>query len=228
MKLSVIMPVYNEENTLTEIVARVMNAAPSDKELIIVNDGSSDGTRERLNSISNPAVKVVHCRENRGKGAAIRAGIEHIQGDIVIIQDADLEYDPDEYEILLQPIRDGEVSVVYGSRNMKRNPHSTFSFYWGGRLLSWITTLLYGTHITDEATCYKAFSSDVIRGITLESDDFRFCPEITAKVLRKGFAIKELPISYYPRPVSDGKKIRKWDGALAIWALIKYRFSSDI
>nr|HID13715.1 glycosyltransferase family 2 protein [Anaerolineae bacterium] len=169
------------------------------------------------------SLKIVHHEQNRGKGAAIRTALEHVTGDVVITQDADLEYDPREYPRLLAPFEDPAVQVVYGSRNLRRNPRSSWSFYWGGRLLSWIANLLYGSHITDEPTGYKVFRADLLRSLDLQSDGFEFCPEVTSKVLRRGIEIHEVPISYRPRAFDEGKKINWRDGLWAIWTLLKYR-----
>lgn len=226
MKLSVIIPVYNEEATLAELVTRVQ-AVDLPMELILVDDGSTDGTHAILQAWEDslpPNMTIIYQPENRGKGAAIAAGLTHVTGDLVIIQDADLEYDPQDYHNLVRQFENPQVNVVYGSRNLKKNPRSTFSFYWGGRLLSGITNLLYGSHITDEATCYKVFRADLLKEMGIESTGFEFCPEMTGKTLRRGINIVEIPISYYPRLWTDGKKIKWQDGLIAIWVLLKYRF----
>ena len=228
MKLSVIIPAYNEAVTITQIIERVLAVELEgiEKEVVIVNDGSTDGTGAVLDTLAarwpNP-IKIVHHERNRGKGAAIRTALEHVTGDVVITQDADLEYDPQEYPGLLTPFEDPAVQVVYGSRNLRRNPRSTWSFYWGGRLLSWLANLLYGSHITDEPTGYKVFRADLLRSLDLQSDGFEFCPEVTSKVLRRGIEIHEVPISYQPRAFDEGKKINWRDGLRAIWTLLKYR-----
>ncbi|MCB0177652.1 MAG: glycosyltransferase family 2 protein [Anaerolineae bacterium] len=159
-----------------------------------------------------------------GKGAAVKAGLQKATGNIVLIQDADLEYDPADYPMLLSPFADPAVEVVYGSRNLQRNPKSSLAFYWGGRLLSWITNWLYGSRITDEATGYKVIKTELLRDIGVETDGFEFCPEVTAKLLQRGVTIYEVPISYQPRTRQEGKKIQWRDGAIAIWTLVKYRF----
>jgi len=225
-RLSVIIPVYNERDTIREILDRVL-AVDLDKEVVIVDDGSVDGTGEILSGLAispDYTVKVIRHTRNQGKGAAIRTGLVHITGDVVIVQDADLEYDPAQYPSLIRPIREQGAQVVYGSRNRQRNPRSSWAFYWGGRLLSWLTNLLYGSGISDEATGYKVFRTDVLRGLSLESTGFEFCPEVTAKVLRQGIPIHEVPISYTPRSLREGKKIRWQDGLAAAWTLVKYRF----
>lgn len=229
MKLSVIMPVYNEAATIAESVGRVAAAqVPIPKELIIVDDGSTDGTRELLSRIQPDVATVLFHERNLGKGAAIRTALEHVSGEIVIIQDADLEYDPADYPALIRPILDGTAQVVYGSRVLKAgNPYSYLRFYLGGRLLSWIANLLYGIRITDEPTCYKVFRRDLLKGLDLECRGFEFCPEVTAKVARRGIPIYEVPIHYRPRSTREGKKICWKDGLYAIWILVKYRFSRD-
>jgi len=227
MKLSVIMPAYNEAGTIAEIVRRVL-AVKLPKELIIVDDGSTDGTREFLRQLPPDVAIVVFHERNLGKGAAIRTGLEHVSGEIVIVQDADLEYDPNDYPALIRPIVEGTAQVVYGSRQLRRdNPYSHLSFYLGGRLLSLIVNLLYGIHITDEPTCYKVFRRELLKGLNLQCRGFEFCPEVTAKVARRGIPIHEVPIRYSPRTLGQGKKISWKDGLYAIWILLKYRFAGE-
>jgi glycosyltransferase involved in cell wall biosynthesis len=226
-KLSIIIPVFNEEATLEEIVNRV-RATGLAGEIIVVDDGSSDSSPAILTRLQNglePPLQILRHPQNRGKGAAIRTGLAAVTGDLVLVQDADLEYDPADYPVLLAPFADPAVETVYGSRNLRRNPRSNFAFYWGGRLLSWITNWLYGSSITDEATGYKVVKTDLLRQIRLETDGFDFCPEVTGKLLQRGVAIHEVPISYYPRSRDEGKKIQWYDGLIAIWTLAKYRFS---
>jgi len=224
-KLSIIMPVYNERDTVLDVIRMVLDAPLTlEKELIVVDDGSTDGTAEVLQSIDMPSVKVVLQERNQGKGSAIRRGLPEATGDIVIIQDADTEYDPRDYQKLVDPIVSGEAQVVYGSRQLGNNTFSYRRYYLGGIFLSWLTNLLYGSHITDEPTCYKVFRKDVIDSINLKCKRFEFCPEVTAKVLKRGIRIVERPISYYPRSISEGKKIRWKDGVEAILTLLKYRF----
>jgi dolichol-phosphate mannosyltransferase len=228
MKLSIIIPVYNEAATLAEIVERVRNTGLV-YEIIVVDDGSTDDSLAILNRLQNsgqPPLTILRHPTNKGKGAAMRTGLEAVTGDFVLVQDADLEYDPADYPALLEPLSDSAVEVVYGSRNLQRNAKSSLAFYWGGRLLSWVTNLLYGSKITDEATGYKVIKADLLHGINLETDGFEFCPEVTGKLLRQGVSIHEVPISYSPRSWNEGKKIRWYDGAIAIWTLIKYRFGS--
>jgi glycosyltransferase involved in cell wall biosynthesis len=226
MKLSVIIPVYNEESTLEEIIARV-RATGLAYEIIVVDDCSVDNSPAiltRLQHNGQPSLRLLRHERNRGKGAAIRTGLALVTGHLVLVQDADLEYDPADYPALLAPFANPSVRVVYGSRNLQHNPRSTQAFYWGGRLLSWITNWLYGSRITDEATGYKVIQTDLLRSIGLETDGFEFCPEVTAKLLQRGVPIQEVPISYYPRTWAEGKKIQWYDGLTAIWTLTKYRF----
>ena len=225
MKLSIIMPVYNEGNTLVEITERIKKIS-LEKEIIIIDDGSNDSTPELLKVIANKNenIKIFRHDHNKGKGTAIRTGLKHISGDIVLIQDADLEYDPDDYVKLIQPILKGKASVVYGSRISKNNKKSYLRYYLGGRFLSFLTNLLYRAHITDEPTCYKVFKSSIFKDINLKCKGFEFCPEITARVLKKGYKIHEVPISYNPRSLEEGKKIGWSDGLKAIYFLFKYRF----
>jgi len=225
MKLSVIMPVYNEEDNIMGIVRKVMNVK-IDKELIIVDDCSKDGTRETLRKIdNNNNIRVIYHRKNMGKGMAIRTAIKYVTGDIIVIQDADLEYEPEDYYELIRPIIEGKADVVYGSRELlKENKRSYYRYAMGGRFLSWLTNLLYRSNITDEPTCYKVFRADILKSIKLDCKKFEFCPEVTAKILKRGIKIYEVPIHYYPRSMEQGKKIRFRDGLQAIWTLIKYRF----
>ena len=222
MKLSVIMPVYNEKRTLPAILEKVC-AVDIPKEVIVVDDGSTDGTTELLEGIGQkyPDVSVIHHETNRGKGAAIRTALKQVRGHVVVIQDGDLEYEPEDYHKLLAPIREGRAEVVYGSRVLGRGRKSYVRYYLGGRLLSFIVNWLYGAHITDEPTCYKAFTRKVLTEVNLESTRFEFCPEVTAKVLKLGYRIHEVPISYRPRTMQEGKKIRWKDGLVALWTLLR-------
>lgn len=225
MKLSVIIPVYNENTTIKKII-NMVNEIAVNKEIIVVDDGSNDGTREILCNLNTHNIKTVFHESNRGKGAAIRTGLKYVTGDIVIIQDADLEYDPREYPQLIQPIIERKSQVVYGSRFL--HPLTSKKIYYpfviGVKLLNLLTYLLYGAKITDEATCYKVFKTEVIKNIELNCERFEFCPEITAKVCKKGHTIYEVPISYKGRSFQEGKKINWKDGIGAIYTLIKYRF----
>lgn len=225
VKLSVIIPVYNEEATLAEIIRRVRATGLVD-EMVAVDDGSADRSPQILAQLEqgDPVLRIFTHERNRGKGAAMRTGLAAVTGDLVLVQDADLEYDPADYAALLAPFVNPAVEAVYGSRNLRRNPRSSFSFYWGGRLLSWVANGLFRARITDEATGYKLIKTDLLRSLGLETDGFEFCPEVTAKLLARGVNIVEVPISYNPRSWEQGKKIRWYDGPIAIWTLLKYRF----
>ncbi len=227
MKLSILIPAYNEKETIKEVLRRVKNAdiGKTKKEIIVVDDFSTDGTIEVLKTLDDKNIKIIFHEKNYGKGHAIRTALKHSTGDIIIIQDADLEYNPEDYYKLIEPILKNKARVVYGSRVLnKNNKYSTLSFYLGGRLLSFLTNILYNTNITDEPTCYKLFKKEVLDEINFECEKFEFCPEVTAKVTKKGIKILEIPISYNPRNIKQGKKIRWKDGVIAAWTLIKYRF----
>ena len=219
--LSVIIPVYNEVNSVEEVLAWVQKS-PVEKEIILVDDGSTDGTRETLAHIAQQTdVTVIFHKGNHGKGAAIRTGLQHARGEYVLIQDSDLEYNPQDYVPLLQPLREGKTNVVYGVRPDR--PERGLSYYFGAKFLTVLTNLLYGCNIRDEATCYKAFRRSTLARVRLESRRFEFCPEVTAKLSRIGEKISEVPISYSPRTAQEGKKIRWTDGWTAIWTLLRYR-----
>ncbi len=223
--LSVIIPVYNENKFLEELLKKVENVNGIDKEIIIVDDGSIDGTTEFLKKLKNK-YKVIFHEKNMGKGAAIKTGIAHSTGDIIIVQDADLEYEPNDYHRLIKPITDGKAEVVYGSRFLNKNQIIKYKLNWlATKLLNFIVLFLYFHRITDEPTCYKTFNAKVIKSIKIKCSRFDWEPEVTAKILKKGIKIHEVPISYYPRSFEDGKKIGWKDGFQAIWALIKYRFT---
>jgi len=223
--LSVIVPVFDERNTVVEIVRRMRRVAlPVGLQIIIVDDGSSDGTRDVLRHLGDSTVTVVMHDRNRGKGAAIRTGLEHVTGDLVLIQDADLEYDPEDWPKLLAPILRGKAQVVYGSRFTGERRNMLVLHWIGNRFLSLVTNVLYDTTLSDMETCYKLFDRDVLRGITIHAQRFEFEPEITAKILRKGIRIYEVPISYAGREADEGKKITWRDGFIALWTLVKYRF----
>lgn len=220
--VSVIVPVYNEVAHLEELLRAVL-ASPVRKELIIVDDGSTDGTREKLQSLAAvPDVTIVFHDRNCGKGASIRTGLAYARGEYVLIQDSDLEYDPQDYPALLRPLQDSAANVVYGVRPDR--PERGLRFFLGAKLLTHLTNFLYGTRIHDEATCYKIFRRSLLSRISLECRRFEFCPEVTAKLCRMGERIEEVPISYHPRSAVEGKKIRHSDGWLAIWTLIRFRF----
>jgi glycosyltransferase involved in cell wall biosynthesis len=224
-KLSVIVPVFNERNTVAEIVRRMRAVdLPIDREIVIVDDGSDDGTRSVLTQLGDSTVRVVLHPHNRGKGSAIRTGLEHVTGDLVIVQDADLEYDPDDWPKLLAPVLKGRATVVYGSRFTGERRNMLFLHWVGNRLLSLVTNVLYNTTLSDMETCYKLFDRRVLDGIQLQAERFEVEPELTAKVLRRGIRIYEVPISYSGREFHDGKKITWRDGFIALWTLVKYRF----
>ena len=226
MKVSVVIPVYNEIDTIEEIIARV-DKVGIEKEIIVIDDLSIDGTRERLKKIvaDKENVKVIYHNRNRGKGAALRTGFASVTGDIVVIQDADLEYDPNEYPKLLEPISDGRADVVYGSRFIG-GPHRVLFFwhYVGNKLLTLISNALTNLNLTDMETCYKVFKSQILKNINLKSNRFGFEPEFTAKISKMRLRIYEVPISYSGRTYSEGKKITWKDGIVALCLIFWYRF----
>ncbi len=226
MKLSVIMPVYNERATIEKIISRVM-AVPVDKELVIVDDFSTDGTRDVLKTYQGqPNIKISYHPYNLGKGAGIRTGIRECTGDIVIIQDADLEYSPEEYPRLIDPIVRGAADVVYGSRFYGTHRVFMVWHYLGNKFLTALTNVLYNTMLTDMETCYKVFRAEVIKGLNLKSFRFDIEPEITAKLFKnRRLRVYEMPITYDGRDYDEGKKIHWYDALPAIWTLIKYRFT---
>lgn len=226
--LSIVIPVYNEAALIVEVVSRV-RAAPLPggwtREVIVIDDGSSDGSREVIASLGPfPDLRAFRTDRNHGKGSAIRRGIAEARGEIILLQDADLEYDPADYPGLLAPILDGTARVVYGSRFGGRIEGMHLANRVANLALRWTANLLYGARLTDEATAYKVFRADVLRGMTFRARRFEWCPEVTAKVLRAGLAIHEVPISYRARSVGQGKKIRWWDLLHALWTLVRYRF----
>ncbi len=224
MKISVVMPVFNEVKTLREIVKRVEDVN-LEKELIIVDDCSTDGTRNILKAMErNPGIRVFYQERNMGKGAALRTGFKNITGDIVIIQDADLEYNPQEYHKLIRPILDGRADVVYGSRFITTEERRVLLFWhtFGNSFITLISNIFTNLNLTDIETCYKVFKSDVIRCLTIEENRFGIEPEITAKIAKKKCKIYEIGISYSGRDYSEGKKIGWKDGVRAIWCILKY------
>jgi dolichol-phosphate mannosyltransferase len=223
--VSVIVPVYNEVAHVDELL-QAIHASPVKKEIIIVDDGSTDGTREKLRAMAlanQNDVTIVFHEKNCGKGAAIRTALEYARGEFVLIQDSDLEYDPQDYPALLRPLEQRETNVVYGVRPDR--PERGLRFFLGAKLLTYLANLLYGAGIHDEATCYKVFRRSLLGQIDLECQRFEFCPEVTAKLSRLGEKIAEVPISYKPRSAGEGKKIRHADGWLAIWTLLRHRFT---
>ncbi len=221
--ISVIIPVFNEEDTIEECLMAVV-AAPYDKQIIVVDDASTDGTRDVLRLIEKKIdfTLLAHDR-NKGKGAAVRTAQKETIGETVIIQDGDMEYDPNDYAVVLQPIIDKKKKAVYGSRNLRRNRRYSIAFYLGGRLITLIANIIYKTRLTDLNTCYKGFEGNLFRSIPLSDSRFDFCEEITAKVSRMGYEIAEVPIKYNPRTIGEGKKIRPTDALRAIMTLLRYR-----
>jgi len=223
--LSVVMPVFNERETIEEIIPRVL-AVPVRTELIVVDDGSTDGTRDILSSLAKKhAFKLIFQPKNAGKGAALRRGFEEVTGDLVAIQDADLEYSPEEFPDLISLICEGRADVVYGSRFLGRHRVFLFTHYAGNRLLTLITNVLYNTMLTDMETCYKVMRTEVLRSFKLHSNGFGIEPELTAKIFKRGYRVYEVPITYDGRGYEEGKKITWRDGVVALWVLLKYRFT---
>jgi len=218
------MPVFNEKDTIIKIIEKIASLSP--KEIVVVDDGSNDGTRELLESIVNKdhKIKIIFHNKNKGKGSAIRTGLQYITGEIVTIQDADLEYNPEEISSLVEPINKNIASVVYGSRFLELKERKYMLHYMGNKLLNFLTNIIYNSKITDMETCYKVFKKDIILSLDLEAKRFEFEPEVTAKILKKKIQIYELPISYKSRSYSQGKKIGWKDGITALWTLIKCRF----
>lgn len=225
MKLSIVIPCYNEEKTIEKIIAAVRNAPVADKEIIVVDDCSKDGTRDKLKSVIEPlGVRVLYHEVNQGKGAALRTGIQACTGDMVIIQDADLEYDPNEYPHLIQPIIDGKADVVFGSRFLGYGPHRVVYFWHmiGNSFLTLLSNMFTNINLTDMETCYKVFRREIIQSIKIEENRFGFEPEITAKIAKLKCRIFEVGISYYGRTYEEGKKINWKDGVSALRCILKY------
>jgi len=225
MKISVIIPVFNEEKTIKELIKKVQ-AVDIEKEIIIVDDCSTDRTRELLNDMKEENIKIILHDKNLGKGGALKTGFSHATGDIIIPQDADLELDPREYHNLIAPILEGHADVVYGSRFAGGRPRGVSMLVnkLGNDFLTLLTNLIYNTTLTDMETCYKVFKREVLKDIEIKSTDFTIEPEITAKIIKKRYRVCEIPVSYYVRGYSEGKKIKWWHAISAVWALIKYRF----
>ena len=225
MKLSVVIPVYNEIHTIEEIIRRVQ-AVEIEKEIILVDDCSKDGSREYLQTLNVPNIRVLFHEKNQGKGAALQTGFEHVTGDMVVIQDADLEYDPEEYPLLLNPILAGKADVVYGSRFLTGAERRVL-FFWhslGNKFLTFLSNMITDLNLTDMETCYKMFRAEILKGIKIEQKRFGFEPEFTVKIAKKRYRIYEVGISYHGRDYSEGKKIGWRDGMAVLWHLLKYRF----
>ncbi len=223
VKLSIVIPVFNERETINDIIEAV-SATPYRKEIIVVDDGSTDGTADILSAVKLDGLKVFTHEINQGKGAALKTGFYQAEGDIVIIQDADLEYDPEEYPILLKPILDGKADVVYGSRFGGHGAHRVLYFwhYVGNRFLTLLSNLFTNLNLTDMETCFKVFTKEALGGVVIKEKRFGFEPEITAKMAKKKLRIYEVPISYYGRTYEQGKKVDWKDGVWALWCIIKY------
>jgi dolichol-phosphate mannosyltransferase len=227
MRVSIIIPVYNEFRTLPQVLQRVRDARlppGATKEIVIVDDGSTDGTAALLTQYATESVLVHHSGTNAGKGSAIRVGLTKATGDIILIQDGDLEYDPADYMQLVSPILEGRAQVVYGSRFRAGVPGMARKNWLANKILTLTANVLYKASITDEATAYKAFHIDILKRLRLECRRFEFCPEVTAKLRRLGYSIHEVPITYNPRGIAEGKKIAARDGFHALWTLLRYRF----
>jgi len=228
MKLSIIIPVFNEEKTIADIVRKIsrVHLPNLEKEIIVVNDGSQDQTGAILEELKKEIDFIlVSCAKNLGKGAAIKTALKYVTGDFILIQDADLEYDPTDYKILLGALSRNS-PVIYGSRNLGRTNRGYFLLFLGGKLLTAVLNILFDSNLTDINTGYKLFRTDVLKSINLEAKGFDFCEEVTVKILKSGYPIKEVPIHYNPRKYSEGKKIRFRDGLIGLWTIIKLKIFS--
>ena len=227
MKISIIIPIYNEKETLLKILKKVEGADTLglEKEIILVDDGSTDGTLDILKTLEN-GYQIIYHVKNLGKGAAIKNGFRAATGDFILIQDADLEYNPQNYPQLLRPILENKADVVFGSRNLQKNPTDNFSFYLGRRITNLFLNILCGSKLTDYWTCYKVFKAPIVKSLELECNRFDVEVEMTVKIIKRGYKIVEVPIDYLPRSISAGKKIKPQDGLIAIWKTIKYKFVS--
>ena len=228
MKLSIIIPCYNESSTILSLIAAVKQSPVKDREIIIVDDGSEDGTRDILGELSDPEVRVIFHKANQGKGAALRTGFQEATGDICIVQDADLEYDPQEFPVVIQPILEGKADVVFGSRFQSGRPHRVVYFWHriGNGVLTLMSNFFTDLNLSDMETCYKAFRREVIQSINIRENRFGFEPEVTAKVAKMNLRIYEVGISYYGRTYDEGKKIGWRDGFRAIYCILKYNLWS--
>lgn len=226
MKLSIVVPVYNEKNTIEKILNEIKAVEGLDKEIVVVDDASTDGTTDILKSLEtvHPDVRFYYKEKNRGKGHTLKLGFEHTTGDYVIVQDADLEYDPNDYHKLIRALDEHKAQVIYGSRFSGSYEDMSTLHYFGNKLLTLITNIFFGVMLTDMETCYKLMPGDFVRKVNIKSERFDFEPEITAKILKSGLKIREVPISYRGRTHSEGKKITWKDGIHALFTLIKYRF----
>ncbi len=225
--LSIIIPVYNESKTISTLLQRVFDVKLPGwkKEIIVIDDGSTDGTKNQLATWQSRC-KIFYQPHNMGKGAAVTRGMQHASGDILLIQDADLEYDPSDYKILLEPFANAQVNIVYGSRFLGPHLSTMFLYALGNKFVTLLTNIFYNTNITDMETGYKVFRRNALCGLNIWAARFDFEPEFTAKILKAGYQIYEVPISYYGRKFSEGKKLTWKDGVIALWTLIKYRFFS--
>lgn len=223
-KLTVVIPCYNEQDNIITIVNKVLESPVPHKEIIVVDDKSTDGTHQILEEKIKPLVdQIIYHEQNGGKGAALRTGFAHATGDIIIIQDADLEYDPKEYPMVIEPIISGQTSVCYGSRFLNTSAKGYMANRLANRFLTFLSNMFTHQHLTDMETCYKAFRREVIQAVNIAENRFGFEPEITAKISKMGIQIREVPISYYPRTKEEGKKIGFKDGMRAIYCIWKYR-----